>query len=263
MASSLISNLSVFTALVRRDVKVLNKNITTTLIDNIIQSSVFVILFGYLWPLMGLAPQLVGPIYLGQVMMVMFDIGFTLSLSTMLDLNNNRFIDYHLTLPVPKKWLFAAYITSFIIECFLVSAVCFVLGLVILTHIIPLDNLSIIGLSCMYVVSLIFCALLFLTCSFSFSFDWFLDHLWPRLLSPLFCFSSIFLPWQQVNAFSPRIGTLFLLNPFTYIVEGLRAGLLGSSTFLTVPLCATVTLVWSGVMALLLSRGIKRQLDPN
>jgi ABC-type polysaccharide/polyol phosphate export permease len=96
----------------------------------------------------------------------------------------------------------------------------------------------------------------------SFSYQWYMDNIWPRILSPLLCLGAVFFTWHGINLFSPRIAQLTLLNPFTYVAEGIRQGLLGGTEYLPFTYCVPAVFLALVVVVGLLAYGIKKRLDP-
>ena len=115
--NSCTNNIAIFLALLTRDLKVLKRRLNSLIIDGLILVSVTVLIFGYLLPLLGMPTTLIAPIFLGNSLsFFLASLGYNFATRMVYDLKFDRFIDYFLTLPLPKKWLFAYFITSFIIE---------------------------------------------------------------------------------------------------------------------------------------------------
>jgi ABC-2 type transport system permease protein len=114
----------------------------------------------------------------------------------------------------------------------------------------------------MYLLSVTYFGIFFLASSFWYDPEWFKNNMWARRLNILLCFSSVFYPWKQVSALMPWMGRLLLLNPLTYITEGMRAALLTEADYLPLIICIPVTLFFICIDCWRLSRGIQRQLDP-
>jgi len=249
-------------ALIRRNIKVFRSELVGTLIDGAFLIITDVILFGYFLPLMGMPMDNIGPMYIGSIIFMLFFLGENLALRHVFDLRYERFIDYHLTLPVKKRWLFAQYIVSFMIESAVMSIPLLTLGAWLLGDRLMMVTLNIPGLIIIYLLSLIFFGLFFFYLSICSSFDWFMDNIWPRVLSPIYSFGCTVFTWKQLYSISPTIGYLALLNPLTYVSEGMRAAFLGGGEFISVWTCCAVLTVSCVVLIAALSRDIYNQLDP-
>ncbi|MFZ5954672.1 MAG: hypothetical protein ACOYT8_06275 [Candidatus Dependentiae bacterium] len=256
------NNVRVFFALLRRDIRFIGHTLLKDLIDAGILCLLQVLVFGRLLPLLGMSIANVGPLYLVNICQILFLLGFNLAFNLVFDLKFDRFIQYHFTLPISKRWLFAQYVCSFMLKCITISLPLVSLGLFLLRDIILLSHANWLQFGIMYTTSMIFFALLFLTLSFKYEYKWFLDNIWPRRLSPLFLLSASFFPWYKVKAFSNFFGYLFLLNPITYIIEGFRTTLLGGNYYLPFWLCLSVLVCSIAGLIVLLTNAVYKRLNP-
>ena len=193
---------------------------------------------------------------------MIFNIGFAQSLRMMFDIKFNRRIDYLMTLPLPKRWLFSTYVLSSLLETFCTTIPVATIGVLLLNQYFVLANIQWISLFAFYIFSLLFASVFFFMIAFAFPYQWYMDNIWPRLLSPLLCVGAVFFPWYGIHQFSPRIAHITLLNPFTYITEGLRTGFLSSDLYLPYTWCVPAICIALILALILLSYSIKRRLDP-
>lgn len=261
MKRTLHHNFLTFYALTKRNIKTIRSQLTDTIIDGIILTSLNVLVFGYLFPAMGMSAQLVAPVFLGSLLTMFFNLGFSLAMRVVFDIKFNRFIDYHLTLPISKAWLFASYILAFFAELFISTTPVLVFGLFALQSKIPLENAQWLLFVGIYLLALLFFSIFFLALGLLYPYVWFIDNIWPRRLTPLIICGSVYVPWFRVNQLSPLLGRLFLLNPVTYVAEGLRSSLLNNPLFLSPLLCSSALIISSIVGLLLLKQSIKK-LNP-
>lgn len=260
--NTLQSNFYVFCALIRRNMRVFSAELVNTIIDGFVLVVSDVILFGYFLPLMGMSRELIAPLYIGTLIFILFFLGENLAIRHVFDLKYDRFIDYHITLPISKSWLFAHYIISFMIEALILSIPLLIAGFVLL----PTTNLSIdlpriMAALALYLLVLLFFGIFFLYMSLSSSYEWFMDNLWPRVLSPLYSFGCTVFTWHQVYSISKPLALVCLLNPMTYISEGLRSLLIGGE-FIPAWICTLVVILSIFGCAFLLKNSVKTQLDP-
>jgi hypothetical protein len=259
---SRFNNFFVFLALLRRDIKVLRSQAVTTFFDGFVLTVINVFMFRYLFPLAGMQPALVMPVFLGSILMVLTSLGASLAMRIVFDLQYTRFIDYHLTLPIPKRWLFAKYVTHFALELLLATAPLLIFSLLVLRHEFALLEPHWPSFIALYVLGIIFFALFFFILGIRYSYHWFMANVWPRRIVPLIVLGAMFYPWYAVYHFSPIIGYIFLLNPFTYLAEGLRSSLLGGSLFLSVKTCALSLCVCIILGIIGIAHSIYKQLNP-
>jgi hypothetical protein len=252
----------IFWALLRRDLKIISFNIKSRFVDGILLLTSQVIGFGYLLPLAGMPTALVAPVFLGIVTRIFFFLGYGFSMQRVFDLQQQRIIDYHLTLPFSLSFLIAEYIAGFIIEALLISLPLVIFGILLLGPIFPTEQISWLSFIIMYSLILIFYGLLFSYLGFANSYTWFLDNIWARRLTPLLFLGCSFFSWKETYEFSPFFGIVFLLNPITYTNEGLRACLLGQKGYLPLWISASVIICATIMLFFLLKAAIKKRLDP-
>lgn len=252
----------VYWALVVRNAIVLLQRYKGAVIDASIPLIVEVIVFGSLFPLMGVPLALVGSIYLGaQTMSIFFIIG-AFGFRNVFDIQYSRFIDYRITLPLPKRWLFASYITYYVMEAFIVSIPLLTLGIMLLGSTFHPINPHWFLFIVIYLMALCLYSLLFLGLSFHYEFNWYLQNIWPRRLSILLSLSPIFYSWHSVAQFSPVIARIMLLSPLTYVAEGLRTTLIGGPQFLSPLFCISGLTIWIAISTMFLAKSIHKRLDP-
>ncbi|MDP3889509.1 MAG: ABC transporter permease [bacterium] len=256
------SNARVFMALLHRDLKMFKQKFRSVFIDSICVLLVEIVLFNNLLPHFGMPREIIAPAYLGSVVGFLFFLGYSQATRLVFDIEYDRFIDYHLSLPLSIYWLFTEYVTFLIIESLTITLPLVTLGIILLGDnfrmVTPNFGLFIL----MYLLMLIFFALLFAWISFHYNADFFYNHLWPRRLSPFFNVSAIFFSWKGIYTLSPTISYLLLANPITYLAEGLRATLLNKDDYLSIYLCFGVMIIFTLPLFFLLARSIKKRLDP-
>lgn len=234
-------------ALTKRDCIVLYSNLYDRLLDGMALVFVQVLAFGYLLPLMGMPQALCAPLYLANVIQIFFFIGYATSIYYVFDLRYKRIIDYHLALPLPKKYLFAQYAIKYSIEALIIGIPLISLGIIGLGSQFPLHAMhlpSLIGIS---LASLLFFSFFFIYFGISSPYTWFMDNAWPRRLLPLFLLSTSLCTWESVYAFNPTIAYIFLVNPITYITEGFRASFFSDGLYLPISWCIMATLFFSAL----------------
>jgi len=261
--NTLIDNITIFRALLARDMKVLKSRLSDLVIDGLILVSITVLIFGNLLPLLGMPITLIAPLFLGNSLsFFLASLGYNCAMRMVYDLKFNRFIDYFLTLPLPKSWLFTYYLTSFMIESAIVTLPLVVLGIIALGSNFGPINGTIFMFMCVYFCALLFWSLFFLGSSFMYSFQWFKSNMWARRIMPLFIFGPAFFTFKTIRSVIPIFSKLYWLNPLTYVIEGLRASLLGGPDYVSLTICVPGIFVAIVLMCIRLRYGIYKQLDP-
>lgn len=256
-----MSSARVFFSLLHRDLKVLGGRLGSLFLDNIVMLLTNVAMFGYLLPLMGMSKNLIAPLFIGYVIMSFFELGYGLAIKIVHDVKFDKFIDYQLSLPMSTHWLLAEYITNFAIKACVVTLPILSFGILLLGNKFVIVQTHWLAFIFMYFLSLIFFATLFLYYSFAYDYNWFRVNLWSRRLEPLFLFGAVFIVWKPLYAFSKALGILFLLNPVTYVAEGLRATLIGGNDFLPIWICMLAVSVGIVISWLLLVPAMRKKLD--
>ncbi len=256
------SNIRVFWALIRRDLHVVRKRLVSIWIDAIFILVIELILWGSLLPLLGMRNLLITPLFIGVVASQFFFFGLGYSFRVISDLKYSRYIDYQLTLPLTKFWLFASAIVYFMIEVIMVWVPFLIIGLLFLGKNLVITPFSILSTFIIFLLGAALTGTFFSACAHYYDYDWFFKNIWPRRLMFVYGFSPFYFLWSNVFDFSPSFAYIMLINPFTYLAEGLRSSLLEGDNFISIIFAIpalTIGLVLSG---LFLNRGVYKRLDP-
>lgn len=257
---NLFINFRIFLTLLHRDVKVITSDIKNIAIDTVIISILDVILYGYFLPILGMPEKLTGALFLGSIVGTTFSMGYNKLINIKADLEFARYIDYQLTLPISKFWLFFEYIVAFVIYLIANTLSILLLSLILLGKVVPLQDNFLLFFG-VYLVSMFFIAVFFLLICFSANWKWLLGNTWDRILNPLLHLGCLFFIWRRVDDFSPLIGKILLFNPLTYISEGMRSTILFDG-YLPADLCIIVIFGFIMLMSFFLYYAINKLLDP-
>lgn len=246
--------------LILRQWYVLRGTIPDLLGDGLVAGCLYIIVLKYFLPAMGMDPAWQIPLFIGNMMMLCFTVGFQFGLKLTEDITHAKVMHYHLALALPTRWVLSTYVASFFFGFIALMIPIGLLGTILLAT-TQTFNGSLLASLLMWTVVLLFFSLLFATLGILYNQDQFLDHIWPRVLGPMFILGTMLFTWQRVHEFAPRVSYLFLFSPITYCVEGLRRAILGDPQFLPVGLCVAVVLSVSGFLIWLLSGAIRNRLD--
>lgn len=257
------SNITILRALIARDMRVIKTRLSSLIVDGLILVVVAVLVFGNLLPMMGMPKQLIAPVFLGNSLsFFLASLGYNWAMRMAYDLKFDRFIDYFLTLPLSKPWLFAYYILSFIIEVTIVTLPMVTIGIIALGNNFGPINGNFFMFLGMYFLSLLFWGLFFLGSAFVYDYQWFRNNMWARRIMPFFCSAPAFFTFKTITAIMPSMSKFMMLNPVTYIIEGLRASLLGGPEYLPITVCLGGSFMAIILLYARLQHGIYKQLDP-
>ena len=259
----MIDQIRIFYALVQRDMHVLKKNLRSKMIDASILTITNVVIFGKLFPLIGVPSRFIAPLFLGSgLIMMLGHFGYGFAIRIVYDVQFIRFINYHMTIPISKFWLFLSYIVSFVIETLIITIPLVTVGILLLRDaFITMSGSWFIFLG-VYLLCLSLIATLFLSASFYYDFEWFRDNLWARRLFPLFLLSTVSITWKELVVLLPRMSLFIQLNPLTLFAESLRSSLLGGSEFLPLGFCVIGLVMWTIVFIWAFKIGVTKRLDP-
>lgn len=253
-------NFRIFINLLRRDVKVILLDLKNIIINTVIISILETLYNGYFLPSVGLPEQFIGAFFLGSTIGTIFSMGHSKLINIKSDLEFSRFIDYQITLPISKFWLFFEYVIAFILYLIANTLPILILTLILLGNIVPLqENFFIFFL--VYVISLLFISIFFLLICFSANWKWLLNNTWDRILTPMLHLGCLFYVWHRVYDFSPLIGNILLFNPITYISEGIRSSLL-TNGYIPINFCLAIIIGCIILMSFFLTYAINKLLDP-
>ncbi|MCX5921850.1 MAG: hypothetical protein NTX86_00815 [Candidatus Dependentiae bacterium] len=259
---STLKNARILRVLISKDLKMIAANVSSIIIDCIPPLIVQVTTFGYLFPLLGTPSAMIAPTYLGSMTSLLFHLGYAFVLKTSFNLEHDRFIDYHLTLPIPKRWLFASFIINHMLEVAIVTLPLFTIGVGLLHTHFNLAAISWLGIAIVYPLILAYFSTFFLAFSYSLSLSWIMANSWPRILAPMWWIGATLVVWKKVYLWQPWIAYCMLLNPITYAAEGIRAAFLGNQDFIPWPLCAVMLSIFIVFNCVCLVYGVKKRLDP-
>jgi ABC-type polysaccharide/polyol phosphate export permease len=80
-------------------------------------------------------------------------------------------------------------------------------------------------------------------------------------MSFLITVGATFYPWYKVLAYSKLIALVMLLNPLTYVCEGMRSVLIGGSDYISWWLCLLVLGMCTIVASWWMVYSVRKKLD--
>jgi ABC-2 type transport system permease protein len=225
-SSSPPSSLTVFLALLRRDVVVVRRELGPFLARTAMQPLLFTIVFGYLLPKMGFVRAGYTAALLPGVLAVSLGLAAvqSVALPMVTDFGFSKEIEDRLLAPLPT-WLVAfekvvaGMVQSLVAAAFVLPLARLIMG--------PIPGLSLAHLPSVAVV-ILFGALafsmigLFLGCVVAAQQ---IGLLFGIVVAPMIMFGCAYYPWRGLDAV-PAIKYAVLVNPLTYISEGLRGVLI-------------------------------------
>lgn len=243
----------VFGALLRRDLTVARRELGTLLVRTTLQPLLFVVVFGFLLPSMGFMQRGYTAALLPGILAISlaFSSLQSVALPMLIDFGGTKEIEDRLLAPVPNWLLAFEKVVAGIIQG--VIAALFVLPLARLIM-GPIDALTVSHVGAVMVVTLLGAATfstlgLLLGTAIS---PKNLGLMFSVILAPMIMFGCAYYPWRALDHV-PAMKYAVLLNPLTYVSEGMRAVLTPSLPHMSLVVillalaASTATFWWTGL----------------
>jgi hypothetical protein len=254
----------VFLQLLFRDFYVFGKRLKTYGINYlVIYPALAILIFGYVQPgiIGGSSSARVSIILMvGTFALNTLSICYHLLSPFVFDVEGDRFIDYQLTLLPPRLLLFEL-ITFPALFSFIIALPFFPFARLVLPHYFNELNTAWIGLIAMILVSSYFFASYVMLAMCVIKKSMYVRQFWIRCNWPLVILGGFWLPWMMLKKHFPLYSLIALLDPFTYITEGLRSALVGNDQFIAYPICIMTLFLFSIIFNLLSCYFFKQKLD--
>jgi len=252
---------TVFVALMRRDARVLRRELPYFLVRTIMQPLLFIVVFGFLLPRMGFVRASYTSALLPGVIAVSLTLSAiqSVSLPMVQDFGWTREIEDRLLAPIPIPLVAAEKIVMGVVQGFIAALVVLPAGRLIMG---PINGLTLGHAGVAIVVTLLgaatFSALgLLLGSAIS---PQQIGLMFSIIIAPMLFFGCAYYPWRGLDAV-PVAKYAVLVNPMVYVAEGMRASLTPELPHM--PLAAVVgalvvllVLFWSLAMRSFMHRAI-------
>jgi hypothetical protein len=251
----------IMTMLLWRDLYVMKSTLLGAIIDSGVALGTEFILAVYLLPLMGMPRFLIAPLFVGGVYARLFSLANNGTLRLLFSMRKGGLPFYEAIFPLPKYWLFTRNVIRFTIETLLILGPVIGFSIILLGKDIGLGPINYIYTLFFLITSSLFFGGLSLFLAHHYTLQWYLENGWARRLSIFFMTSVLFITWKTCMRYAPWFAYITLLNPTTYMVEGMRAALLGGENYLPMAYSVGGTLFFCTVMLLAMGRSITKRLD--
>jgi ABC-2 type transport system permease protein len=261
MKNSSFSQLRIFWALLYRDIKVYNERIISRMLDAAVWAATLVIIAHYFLPMFGVESKfgvfvMIGNIATWGIYDMITQVAILAS-----DILGPRDISYFLTLPINQKWI--------LVKIALANAYKVVVGSLPL---LPVGMLVTGSWDLLYtgywflflfmylLTALFYGALSLWLMSITYNMN-FLTTLRARIVFPVIFFGCYQYTWLMLYKASPALGYIQLLNPITYIMEGLRSNLISNMQFMPLSICIVVLVIAGLLVGSIGINTLKKRLD--
>ncbi len=177
------------------------------------------------------------------------------------DFQGDRIIDFELTLPVSANLLFLRKALVLGIKSMLLSLPTIPVGIFMLHSGFEAVDIKPFKLFIFFIVYnlLLGFATVWVSGWIKSSKD--VGSFWSRYLHTSWVFGCTLFPWKLFYMLYPTWATIDLLNPVTYIMEGIRSATLSSSDYINFWICLVMVLLFSIFFAVHGLYLIKKRLD--
>lgn len=227
-------SITTFFQLIRRDLLVFRYEFFNKLIDTITLLFTNLVIFGYVMTSLGLAQGYSSFLLVGAIAGFGFFEIIGRASMMIADITGDRSISYTLTLPLPT-WVIFCYIAVAWGICSGILTIClFPIGKLILFNQFHFTYFSFLRFIPIFIVSNLFFGFFALWVASIIKEVSQINSIWFRIVNPFFMFGAYFYSWRDLYAVSPFFGKLNLINPFLYIMEGMRSAVLGPENYLPI-----------------------------
>lgn len=247
--------------LLAMDLKIWKESIVGKMIDLSIWIFCTVFVFNYLMPSLTGGKSL-GPFMIAGVAAAagLFEV-YPASFNLLADLEGERIILYHLTLPLPPTFVFLRLACFYTINSIFLSIIVLPLCKLICWNDFQLMSINWLQYPLFIIVSSIFFASLtiYVTSKTKNLMD--VGAVWSRFIFPMWFFGGFQFSWNTLQTFAPSLSYLALLNPMLYITEAARTSILGPDGYFNFLLCILVIALCSLLFAWRGFAHMKNRLD--
>jgi len=256
-----MSSWNVFYQLLRRDFIAFRRGFGTKFFDTLCLFATSVVAFGYFMQLEGAHSGYAAFFVVGAIASMGF-VEIVGKVSVLLaDLQGDKTISHTMVMPIRTEWVFCYIGISWAMTSALLSILLFPAGKILVYYGLDLANISYWRV-----------IIMFITCNLFFGFFalWLtgtlknidnLNSLWLRYIAPMWLFGGYTYSWEAAYQMNHALGVVSLLNPMIYVMEGMRAAMLGQAGYL--PFWGCFFALW-GFIAICTwdaIRPLKRRLD--
>ncbi|MGB8467908.1 MAG: ABC transporter permease [Candidatus Babeliales bacterium] len=251
----------IFWYLLRTDLTVLRQTIFDRFIDMLIWICVMSGIAAYLLPAFGLSSGYVNFYVAGLVAsMGIFEL-FGNVVKLVNDLDGVNITGFYLSLPMPPILVFVRSIVFYALNAGMLSSFVLPVCKLLLGARVDLSHFHLPKFLLIFCITNIFYGAFTLFVATRVRNIERIGTAWMRFVFPLWQLGCFQFSWTILHEKFPLIAMLNVCNPVVYIMEGMRAAILGQEGFLNFWLCCTVLTVLTLIMTFVSIRLFKKKLD--
>jgi len=249
-----------FGALMWRDMAVFIPMWKDRFINAIIWCVLTLLIFEYIMPQAGLANYAVFMCIGTAATVGFFEVTENVS-RFIADLEGERSLSYYLTLPLPQWAVFVRIALSNALQALTVAGCFLPISKLLLQSRFPLDAMSYGKFFIIFTLAHLFYGFLSLLIAVQVESLYTMSNVWMRFIYPLWWLGGYQFSWSVLYKVNPYIAYVNLLNPLVWILEGVRASILGQEGYLPFWMCVAVVTLYTAIVGLIGIRLLMRRLD--
>lgn len=255
------SYISVFKHLLITDLTIFRQVIVDKVVNSIIWAGSTLVVMEYL------LPGLRGGIGYGSFMVAgscasigLFEV-FPSVMELVTDFEGERIIDYYLTLPIPSWMVLVRNALYYAFGAFCLGISILPLGKMLLWYRFDLSQLSVVKYMLIFIATSAFYGSFTLLVASLVKNMMTIGNVWMRFLFPMWFLGGFQFAWSALKSFSVPLAYVALLNPMTYIMDGMRAAVLGQENYLNFWLCLATVICFTVCFSYIAICRLKKRLD--
>ena len=222
----------IFLQLLRHELHIFRLVFVSKFIDTACLASTNVLVFAYFMPKLGLAGDFGEFIFIGAFASFGFFDVVVRTTDLLSDVTGDRSVAHTLTIPIPSWASIAAIPIGWGVTTMIISLTIIPVGKLILPTQLSFANVSLLRFVPIFIVTNLFYGFFGLWIAGVIPTMERVGTIWCRIIVPLWMFGAYFFTWQVVYDLSPYIGYAFCIDPFTFIMEGMRSATLGPEGYI-------------------------------
>jgi ABC-2 type transport system permease protein len=261
MSTKIIAYAKTFMHLLHADLTGYKQLYVHKLINALIWAGIVILVTAYMFPMFGMN-QNIAMFAVATVSGVTGIMELFPNVAAMThDLHSNRVLSYEVTLPLPTWMVLVKVQLFYACTSALVGLWTLPFGLALIPTKIDMSHFAFGKFLLMFVASSLFFG------SFSFFLTTFVKNMryvstiWSRVVFPLWFLGGFQFSWHMLKTLNPTLAYISLANPFVYVMEGMRAAILGQDGSLPFWYCLAATLLLTTIIGYIGTIRFAKKLD--
>lgn len=177
------------------------------------------------------------------------------------DFEGDKTIEYQLTLPIPSELIFIKTIFYYGINSLSLTIPSLFLGKILIKNEFILSNVHWLKFTAIIIMASFFYGsfILWTTCKIKNTRK--LQNVWMRFVFPIWFLGGYQFSWMTLNKVVGKLAYISLFNPIIYIMEGVRASIIGQENYIDFRICLSVITIFTLFFIVSSIRKLKKRLD--